>query len=137
MSERMMRIAAGIGIHVRRQAVGYLALAVALGGSAYAGGKAGSDKVGGRDLKPFVTRGGNLVTVPPGDEGDSFASCERGERAIAPGAAGGTTGAAINGFTAQGRTGKKGFRPTGFRVGTTNNTSAPQTLQADVLCLRR
>src|SRR5665809_93764 len=109
VSERMMRIAAGIGIHVRRQAVGYLALAVALGGSAYAGGKAGSGKVGGQDLKAFEIRFGDLVTFPPGTEGTSLASCKRGERAIAPGASGGTTGAAVNAFQAHGRKVKKGF----------------------------
>jgi hypothetical protein len=136
VEDRIKRMRRNVGLHVRRQAVAYVALAVALGGSAYAGGKAGSDRVGGRDLKPFVTRGGNLVTVPPGEEADSFARCKRGERAIAPGVAGGTAGAAVNGFTAQGRTSKKGFRPTGFRIGTTNRTDEPQTLQADVLCLK-
>jgi hypothetical protein len=136
MRERTRRVAGGLGLHLRRQAVGYVALAVALGGSAYAGSKAGSGKVGGRDLKPFVTRSGSQVTVPAGAEGTSIASCKDGERAIAPGVAGGTSGAAVNGFLAQGRTGRKGFRPTGFVVGAINDASAPRVLQADVLCLR-
>jgi len=137
MKDEMKRIRHSIGVHVRRQAVGYVALLVALGGTAYAGGKANSSKVGGQDLRPFEIRFGDRVTVPVGDEGASLASCERGERAIAPGVAGGTAAAAVNGITAHGQTGKKGFRPTGFRVSATNEASAPREIRAEVLCLRR
>jgi hypothetical protein len=136
MRERTRWLAGGVGLHLRRQAVGYVALAVALGGSAYAGSQAGSGKVGGHDLKPFEIRFGDLITVGPGQAATSVATCKRGERAIAPGVSGGTTGADLSGLQAQGREGRKGFRPTGFRVGTTNAASEPRTLQAEVLCLR-
>jgi hypothetical protein len=136
LKQRTRRAAKGVGVHLRRQAVGYVALAVALGGSAYAGSKGDSVKVGGKDLKPFEIRFGDRVTLAPGSEGVSLASCRGGERAIAPGISGGTTGAAVNALQAEGRSGRKGFRPTGFRVGAANDTLAPKEIRAEVLCLR-
>ncbi len=59
MRQRISQAGRSFGLHVRRQAVGYAALVVALGGSAYAGTKANSGKVGGKDLRPFVERDGN------------------------------------------------------------------------------
>lgn len=83
MGKRLKRAGRGVGHHVRRQAVGYLALAVALSGTAYAGGKAGSGKVGARDLKPMVIRDGQSVTVHPGRSANATAQCRRGEQALA------------------------------------------------------
>ena len=65
MGHRIRRAGHSLGLHVRRQAIAYLALAVALGGSAYAGTKASSSKVGGKDLRPFVLRDGNLIRSNP------------------------------------------------------------------------
>src|SRR5436853_5295841 len=61
--------------HVRRNAVGYLALFVTLGGSAYAaaGGFVGKDKVVHACAK---TKGGSVRLVKPGKK------CRRGERIV-------------------------------------------------------
>jgi hypothetical protein len=66
MRERIKRAGRTAGLHLRRQAIGYVALAVALTGSAYAGQKGGSGKVGARDLRPVIVREGQTITVPPG-----------------------------------------------------------------------
>ncbi|MGH2590136.1 MAG: hypothetical protein ACRDGW_04990, partial [Actinomycetota bacterium] len=83
MKEQLRRAGHGAGLHLRRQAVGYAALVVALGGSAYAGTNVGS-KVGGKDLRPFIERDGAQVTIQPGASAQSSAECKRGERAVAP-----------------------------------------------------
>src|ERR687897_244219 len=84
MGERIGRATRRVGFHIRRQAVGYVALAVALGGSAYAGGKGSSGKVGATDLRPVVVRFGDPITVPPGESGRGEAACKRRERALTP-----------------------------------------------------
>jgi hypothetical protein len=135
MRQQLTRAGRGLGLHARRHAVGYLALAVALGGSAYAGTKAGSSKVGGKELRPFVERLGSEVTIQPGRSGQSTAECKRGERAMAPlggGSAQDANGAVVNSFTARGLPKLQGFL---FTV--LNPTSQSQTYQARVLCLRR
>jgi hypothetical protein len=134
MRQRIRQAGHSVGLHVRRQAVGYVALVVALGGSAYAGTKANSVKVGGKDLRPFVERLGTQVTIHPGDSGQSTAECKRRERALAPlgaGSAQGDRGAVVNSFSALGLPKRQGFLLTVL-----NPTSQPQTYQARVLCLR-
>jgi hypothetical protein len=135
MRRRMSQVGRSLGVHVRRQAVGYVALAVALGGGAYAGTKASSGKVGGKDLRPFVERLGTQVTIQAGDSGQSTAQCKRGERALAPlgaGSAQDARGAVMNSLSALGLPKRQGFVLTVL-----NPTSQPQTYQARVLCLRR
>src|ERR687891_741925 len=93
MRERIKRAGRGAGLHLRRQAIGYVALAVALTGSAYAGSKAGSGKVGASDLRPVIVREGESVTAPPGQStGGIEATCQPGERAVAPGITSATGG---------------------------------------------
>src|ERR687892_2867344 len=90
MRERIKRAGRTAGLHLRRQAIGYVALAVALTGSAYAGQKAGSGKVGARDLRPVIVREGQTISVPPGQSsGGIEATCQPGERAVAPEVVGG------------------------------------------------
>ncbi|MGH2988690.1 MAG: hypothetical protein ACRDMA_02345 [Solirubrobacterales bacterium] len=135
MKEQLRRAGHGAGLHLRRQAVGYAALVVALGGSAYAGTKAGSGKVGGKDLRPFVERFGTEVTILPGRSGQSTAQCKRGERALAPlgvGSNQAADGAVMNTVVSAGLSKREGFLITAL-----NPTSQPQTYQARVLCLKR
>jgi hypothetical protein len=135
MRQRINQAGRSFGLHVRRQAVGYAALAVALGGSAYAGTKANSGKVGGKDLRPFVERLGTQITIQPGDSGQPTAECKRGERALAPlgaGSAQDDRGAVVNSLSALGLPKRQGFLLTVL-----NPTSQSQTYQARVLCLRR
>jgi hypothetical protein len=135
MRARISQAGHSLGVHVRRQAVGYLALAVALGGSAYAGTKVISGKVGGKDLRPFVVRDGNEVSILPQRAGTSTAECNRGERALAPLGAGSLqdgNGAVLNSVSSLGVGKRQGFFLTAL-----NSTSQPQTYQARVLCLRR
>jgi hypothetical protein len=135
MGHQIRRAGRNLGLHVRRQAVGYLALAVALGGSAYAGTKASSSKVGGKDLRPFVQRDGDVVSVLPDRSATSTAECKRGERALVPLGAGsseGGAGALMHDVSSLG-VGKR----QGFFITVLNSTAQPQTYQARVLCLRR
>jgi hypothetical protein len=135
MRQRISQAGRSFGRHVRRQAVGYVALAVALGGSAYAGTKANSAKVGGKDLRPFVERDGTAVTIQAGEAGESTAECKRGERALAPlgvGSRQGADGAVLHTLSALGLPKRQGFLLTVL-----NPTSQQQTYQARVLCLRR
>jgi hypothetical protein len=135
MKETIKRAGSGLGLHMRRQAIAYVALAVALGGSAYAGNKASSSEVGGKDLRPFVQRDGNLVTIQPGRSGTSTAECKRGERALTPlssGSGQGGNGAVMNSVSSLGVGKRQGFFLTAL-----NSTSQPQTFQARVLCLRK
>jgi hypothetical protein len=135
MGQQIRQAGHSLSQHVRRQAIAYLALAVALGGSAYAGTKASSSKVGGKDLRPFVLRDGNLITIQPDQPGTSTAECKRGERAMAPLGAGslqGGRGAVMNDIASLGVGKRQGFFLTAL-----NDTSQPQTFQARVLCLRK
>jgi hypothetical protein len=135
MGQQIGRAGHSLGQHVRRQAIAYVALAVALGGSAYAGTKASSNKVGGKDLRPFVQRDGDLVTIQAGRSGTSTADCKRGERALTPlssGSGQGGTGAVMNSVSSLGVGKRQGFFLTAL-----NDTSQPQTFQARVLCLRK
>jgi hypothetical protein len=135
MRQRISQAGRNLSVHVRRQAVGYVALAVALGGSAYAGTKTSSDKIGGKDLRPFVQRDGESVTIQPDRSGTSTAECKRGERALVPLGAGsseGGTGAVLHDVSSLG-VGKR----QGFFLTVLNSTAQPQTYQARVLCLRR
>jgi hypothetical protein len=135
MRQRISQVGRSFGLHVRRQAVGYAALVVALGGSAYAGTKANSGKVGGKDLRPFVLRDGNEVSIVPQRAGTSTAECRRGERAITPlwsGSSQNADGAVVHSVSSLG-TGKR----QGFFLTALNPTSQSQTYQARVLCLRR
>jgi hypothetical protein len=135
MGERIGRAARGFGFHIRRQAVGYVALAVALGGTAYAGGNASSGKVGAKDLKPFVLRDGNTIAISPHGVGQSTAQCKRGERALAPigdGSFDGGNGTQLNSISSLG-VGKR----QGFVVGALNSSPQPQPLRARVVCLKR
>src|ERR687898_9697 len=132
MRHRISQAGCRLGLHIRRQAVGYAALVVALGGSAYAGTNARSDKVGGKDLRPFVQRDGSAVTIQAGDAGESTAECKRGERALAPlgdGSRQGADGALVHSFSAVGSPKRPGFLLTVF-----NQSPQPQTYQARVLC---
>jgi hypothetical protein len=135
MRQRISQVGRSFGLHVRRQAVGYAALVVALGGSAYAGTKGNSSKIGGKDLRPFVERLGTQATIQGGDSGQSTAECKRGERALAPlgaGSAQNGNGAVVNSFAALGLPKRQGFVLTVL-----NPTTQPQAYQARVLCLRR
>jgi hypothetical protein len=135
MRHRISEAGRSFSRHVRRQAVGYVALAVALGGSAYAGTNASSDKVGGKDLRPFVLRDGHEVSILPQRAGTSTAECKRGERALAPLGAGSLqdgNGAVLNSVSSLGVGKRQGFFLTAL-----NSTSQSQTYQARVLCLRR
>ena len=135
MSERIKQAGRSAGLHLRRQAIAYVALAVALGGSAYAGGKGSSATVGAKDLKSMVVRVGNTVTLQPGAMGESTAECKKRERAIAPSGGGGsdsTGGVELQGITPLVRNGKaKGFMLTGF-----NSSTQAQDFGAGVTCLR-
>jgi hypothetical protein len=136
MRETIKRAGSGFGLHVRRQAIAYVALAVALGGSAYAGNQAGSDKVGGRDLKPVKVRPGDPVTIAPGDETTVQVTCKRGEVALEAGGnsgSGGEFGRAVLGGT--GALGGK--RVTGFALTVVNTSpTTQQTFRPEVACLR-
>ena len=135
MGEGIGRAVRRISVHMRRQAVGYVALAVALGGTAYAGGKASSDKVGSNDLRPFVLRDGNAITIPPDDAAQSTAQCKRGERALAPigdGRSEDGRGTALSSISSLGA-GKR----QGFVISALNSSPQPQPLQARVVCLKR
>jgi len=135
MGVKIGRAARGIGFHMRRQAVGYVALVVALGGTAYAGGKASSGKVGAKDLKPFVLRDGGAITISPNDAAQSTARCKRSERALAPigdGSFQDGTGTALNSISALGVGKHQGFVVSAF-----NTSPQPQSLQARVVCLKR
>jgi hypothetical protein len=120
---------------MRRQLIGYVALVVALTGTAYAGSKNSSGKVGARDLRPVVVRDLEPLTIQPGQPTDAVARCRRGERALAPSAGGSLQGddaallQRISPIVANGKA--KGFVISGF-----NPSSTPQTLDAGVLCLR-
>jgi len=134
MRQQLSRAGRGLGLHVRRQVVGYVALAVALGGTAYAGGKASSGKVGAKDLRSMVTRSSE-VTIQPHRPGSSTVECERGEQAIAPSGGGGVAESGpvvLQGITPLLKNGKaKGFTVHGF-----NSSSQPQGFAAQVTCLR-
>jgi hypothetical protein len=147
MKQGITGIGRTVGLHLRRQAIGYVALAVALTGSAYAGSKAGSGKVGARDLRPVIVREAPSQTVEPGLFGDAEATCERGERAVAPtvaGAAGPEPGPAaagivINAITARGEPVKEGsarIRPTGYSYSGLNTSSESLPFFPGVVCLR-
>jgi hypothetical protein len=124
-----------VAIHIRRQAVGYLALAVALGGSAYAG-RAGSNKVGATDLRPVVERLGEQVIVPPGESRRAEVSCKRRERALAPLAIGGAVqGDGALTFDALGIIVQNGKAKRAFVAGF-NSSSTQQVLEPRILCLR-
>jgi hypothetical protein len=132
----LARLARTASLHLRRQAVGYVALAVALGGSAYAGSKGGSQQVGAKDLRPVVERLGESVTVQPGDNGRAEAECKRRERALVPAGGGGFIGgdgAVV--LQALGLIVKDGKAKRAFVEGF-NISSNPQPLAAHVLCLR-
>ena len=132
MKQRILGLAAAGGLHLRKQAVGYVALAVALGGSAYAGSRSDAGKVGARDLRPVVIRDIEPTTIQPDRPADVVASCRRGERALAP-RAGGSGSSALQRISPIVVNGKaKGFVISGF-----NPSDTPQTLDAGVLCLRR
>jgi hypothetical protein len=133
---RLSRLARSTELHVRRQAVGYVALAVALGGSAYAGSKGGSNKVGATDLRPVVERLGQQVTVPPGESRRAEVSCKRRERVIAPLAVGGAVqGDGALTFDALGIIVQNGKAKRAFVAGF-NSSSTLQELEPRVLCLR-
>ena len=136
MSRRLSELSHRVAIHLRRQAVGYVALAVALGGSAYAGTKGGSGKVGATDLRPVIERFGPPVTVPPGESRRGEAACKRRERALAPLA----VGRAVDGegaltFDALGIITRNGKAKRAFVAGF-NSSSTPLELNPSVLCLR-
>ena len=131
----LARLARTASLHLRRQAVGYVALAVALGGSAYAGSKGGSQQVGATDLRPVKQRVGEQVTVQPGDTGRSEAACKRRERALAALGGGGfigDDGSVV--LRATGMVVRNGKAKRAFLEGF-NESSTPQPLTAHVLCL--
>ena len=136
MKQRILRLAAAGGLHLRKQAVGYVALAVALGGSAYAGSRSDSGKVGARDLRPVVVRDVEPMGMQPWRPADVVVRCKRGEQALAPSAGGSLQGDGagllqrISPIVVNGKA--KGFVISGF-----NPSDTPQTLDAGVLCLRR
>ena len=143
MRERIKRAGRGAGLHLRRQAIGYVALAVALTGSAYAGSKAGSGKVGARDLRPVIVREGESITASPGLNASVEASCEPGERAIAPDVSSFVAqdgrGVALHHIGMTGEPVKEGsarIRPTGFLYFGRNTSSEPQPFFPGVACLR-
>jgi hypothetical protein len=143
MKQGATRIGRTVGVHVRRQAIGYVALAVALTGSAYAGQKAGSGKVGARDLRPVIVREGESITASPGLNASVEASCEPGERAIAPDVSSFVAqdgrGVALHHIGMTGEPVKEGsarIRPTGFVYFGNNLSSEPLQFTAHVACLR-
>ena len=144
MKHRIRRAGRGAGLHLRRQAIGYVALAVALTGSAYAGSKAGSGKVGARDLRPVIVREGQSVTEEPGlSTGGIEATCKPGERAVAPSVLAATgqdaRGIVLSGIGVTGEPVKEGsarIRPTGFVYFGRNTSSEPLSFTAEVACLR-
>jgi hypothetical protein len=144
MNHRIKRAGRTAGLHFRRQAIGYVALAVALTGSAYAGSKSGSSKVGARDLRPVIVREGQSVTTEPGiGTGGIAATCEPGERAVAPDVTSATAqdgrGVALSGIRVTGAPVKEGsarMRPTGFVYSGHNTSSEPLPFTAGVVCLR-
>jgi hypothetical protein len=143
MNHRIKRAGRTAGLHFRRQAIGYVALAVALTGSAYAGSKSGSSKVGARDLRPVIVREGQSVTTEPGLGAGVEANCERGERAVAPdvGSAAAADGRsiALSGIEVTGepvREGSARLRPTGFVYFGHNTSAQPLPFTAGVVCLR-
>jgi hypothetical protein len=136
MSERIKRARRGAGLHLRRQAIAYVALAVALGGSAYAAGGGRSGKVGGKDLKPMVARLGQPVSVQPGESTQATAECRRGERALAPLGFGESGGDGATVLSAIGViVHKKGKSKSAFISGFNTSTS-PKEINASVLCLK-
>ena len=143
MRERIKRAGRTVGLHLRRQAIGYVALAVALTGSAYAGQKAGSGKVGARDLRPVIVREGESITAPPGLDTSVEASCKPGERAVAPDVSSFVAqdgrGVALSQIGMRGEPVKEGsarIRPTGFVYFGNNLSSEPLQFTAHVACLR-
>ena len=143
MKHRIRRAGRGAGLHLRRQAIGYVALAVALTGSAYAGSKAGSGKVGARDLRPVIVREGQSITAPPGLSWTAEATCQPGERAVAPSVAGATAQdgrtTVLDGIKVTGDPVKEDsarIRPTGFFYAGGNPSSEPLPITVEVVCLR-
>jgi hypothetical protein len=144
MNHRIKRAGRTAGLHFRRQAIGYVALAVALTGSAYAGSKSGSSKVGARDLRPVIVREGQSVSAQPGlSTGGIEATCEPGERAVAPSVVGAVAGdgrrIALSSIGVTGDPVKEGsarIRPTGFVYSGHNASSEPLSFTAEVACLR-
>jgi hypothetical protein len=143
MRKRIKRAGRSAALHLRRQAIGYVALAVALTGSAYAGSKAGSGKVGARDLRPVIVRDGDSVNTPPGLGWSAEATCQPGERAVAPSVTSATAqdgrGTVLKGFGVTGEPVKEGsarIRPTGFFYFGANDSSEQLPITAEVACLR-
>jgi hypothetical protein len=66
-------------LHVRRQAVGYLALLIALSGTAYA-----ATTVGSKDLAPIKLRARGL-NIDAGKAAIVSKKCKQGERALSVG----------------------------------------------------
>ena len=139
MKQGVTRFGRTAAFHLRRQAIGYVALAVALTGSAYAGSKAGSGKVGASDLRPVIVREGESVTAPPGQStGGIEATCQPGERAVAPDVVGGRS-IVLESIEVAGEPVKEGsarIRPTGFLYFGRNTSSEPQPFFPGVACLR-
>ena len=117
MRQRISQAGRSFGLHVRRQAVGYAALVVALGGSATRVLRRTPARSGGKDLRPFVLRDGIEVTSWPQRAGTSTAECKRGERALAPLGAGSLqdgNGAVLNSVSSLGVGKRQGFFLTAF-----------------------
>ncbi len=118
-----------IASHVRRQAVGYLALVVALSGTAYA-----ANKVTGRDIGPVKQRDSGVVMVQPNSSVQRSASCKKGEVALGfgagtvPSGGGGGTPARIAGLNMT----RREVLATIF-----NDTDDPQNFVVNVSCLKK
>jgi hypothetical protein len=143
MKQQVTRIGRTAGLHLRRHVIGYVALAVALTGSAYAGQKAGSAKVGARDLRPVIVREGESITASPGLNASVEATCQPGERAIAPDVSSFVAqdgrGIALSQIGMRGEPVKEGsarIRPTGFVYFGNNSSSESLSFTARVACLR-
>lgn len=135
MRDAIKQAGRAAGLHVRRQVIGYVALAVALGGTAYAGSKGGSDNIGGRDLRPVVDRRGDTLDLPPGNQAQVRATCKRGEVALeALNAHGGIGVATI--VEKQPLIAKKG-RLKGFELFVDNRSAELAVFTPEVACLRR
>lgn len=120
MGERVMR-------HLRGNVVGYLALMVALGGTAYA-----ANEIGGNDLGPIVQRQREIV-LQPGQLDSVIKNCRPGERALA-----------VDAITSPGTraTGwsliyKDRSRTVGGILTGENTGAAPAALGIGVACLKR
>ena len=124
-----------LGRYVRGNAIAFLALFVALGGTAYA---IGANTIGATAVKSLIVRERTPhVTVPPGSAQVAFKTCEKGEQFIS-GAAGweGATMADNTPIVHSQFVGAAGANATGFIAYGRNNGAVPRKLVVQIACLK-